>query len=119
MIEAGKYKSAYDSLTSMLPEIQSEKIKAEALLYKSEAAYYMGNYQESIDLANQSLALNPSNEKWIIPFSYYYLARANNKLGNTEESKLNLEKAENENEYDYQSKLKNLLYPLEADTSRN
>jgi tetratricopeptide (TPR) repeat protein len=119
MLEAGKYKAAYDSLTSLYPAIQIDKLKAEALLYKSEAAYYMGDYRESIEMANQSLALDPSNEKWIIPFSYYFLARANKKLGNTEECKFNLEKADDENEYDYQNKIKNLLYPLMEDTTRN
>jgi tetratricopeptide (TPR) repeat protein len=115
MIEAGKYKAAYDSVISLYPSLQAEKLKAEALLYKSEAAYYMGNYQESIDLADQALTLDSSNEKWIIPFSYYYLARANKKLGNLDQAKLDSEKAEEENNYDYQNKLKNLLYPLEND----
>ena len=119
MIEAGKYKAAYDSLQSILPQIQSEKIKAEAFLYKSEAAFYMGNYQESIDLANQALGLNSSNEKWVIPFSYYYLARAYKKLGNTEEVKSFAEKADEENNYDYQNKLKNLLYVFQADSTKN
>jgi tetratricopeptide (TPR) repeat protein len=119
MILSGKYKAAYDSLAAILPLIQAPKLKAEALLYMSEADYNMGNYKESIDLADSSLAIDPSNEKWIIPFSYYCLARANKKLGNTDEVKLNSEKAWDENQYDYQNKLKNLLYPLVEDSLKN
>ncbi len=119
MVEAGKYKAAYDSVNSVVPIIHSEKLKAEALLYKSEAAYYMGNFQESIDLADQAISLDSSNEKWVIPFSYYYLARANKKLGNQEEVKQFAEKADEANNYDYQNKLKNLLYPLQEDTLKN
>ncbi len=119
MIEAGKYKAAYDSVSSILPGIRAEKLKAEALLYQSDAAFYMGDYQESAELASQVLQLDSSNEKWVIPFSYYNLARANKKLGNTEVVKLNAEKADEENDYDYQNKLRNLLSPLTEDPSTN
>ncbi len=119
MIEAGKYKAAYDSVSSILPDIRAEKLRAEALLYKSDAAFYMGNYQESAELASQVLGLDSSNEKWVIPFSYYNLARANKKLGNTEIVKPNAEKADEENDYDYQNKLRNLLYPLMEDPAKN
>ncbi len=119
MIEAGKYKAAYDSVDSYMPGIQAKKLKAEAILYKSEAAYYMGDYQESIHLAAQVINMDSSNEKWVIPFSYYYMARADKKLGNTNEVKLNAEKAEDENNYDYQNKLRNLLYPLLEDPQKN
>ncbi len=119
MIEAGKYKGAYDSITVLIPVLNNPKIKAEALLYKCEAAYYMGNYQESIDLANESLTIDSSNEKWIIPFSYYYMARAYKKLGNVQEVKQNIDKADDENNYDYQNKLKNLLYPFQDDSLKN
>ena len=115
MLEAGKYKAAYDSLVSLFPEIQAEKLKAEALLYKSEAAYYMGNYQESAELAGQVPEMDSSNEKWVIPFAYYYLAKANKKLGNQDAVKLNVQKADDENNYDYQNKLRNLLYPIEEE----
>jgi tetratricopeptide (TPR) repeat protein len=119
MIEAGKYKAAYDSVSSLFPIIQAEKLKAEALLYKSEAAYYMGSYQESVDLSRQVLTMDPSNEKWIIPYSYYFMARANKKLGNQDEVKLDAEKADDNNNFDYQNKLKNLIYPLEEDSLKN
>lgn len=119
MIEAGKYKAAYDSVSSILPDIQAEKLKAEALLYKSDASFYMGNYNESAELASQVFALDASNEKWVIPFAYYNLARANKKLGNFELMKQNAEKADEENDFDYQNKLRNLLYPLLEEPLKN
>jgi tetratricopeptide (TPR) repeat protein len=119
MIESGKYKAALDSLNALFPILQAEKLKAEALLYSSEASYYMGKYQEAIDFANQALGLDSSNEKWVIPFSYYYIAKAGNKLGNADLVRLNAEKADEENNYDYQNKLRNLLYPLEGDKTSN
>jgi hypothetical protein len=75
----------------------------------------MGNYLESINLADQVIESDSSGENWVIPFSYYYLARANKKLGNAEAVKFNAEKAGEENDYEYQNKLKNLLYPLQED----
>ncbi len=119
MIEAGKYKVAYDSVSSVYPDIQLGKLRAEALLYKSDAAFYMGNYQESADLASRVLAQDTSNEGWVIPFSYYNLARANKKLGSLEAMKQNAEKADEENDYDYQNKLRNLLSPLLDDPVKN
>lgn len=119
MIEAGKYKAAYDSIISLYPNLQAEKLKAEALLYKSETAYYMGNYEESIDLAENALTMDSSNEKWVVPFSYYCLARANKKLGNQDLVKLNIEKADEDNDYDYQNKLRNLLNSLQDDPQKN
>ena len=119
MIEAGKYKAAYDSVNSVIPDIQAEKLRAEALLYECEAAFYMGNFQESIDLASHIIEMNSSNEKWVIPYTYYYLARANRKLGNPGNMKMYAEKAEEENDYDYQNKLRNLLYPLLEDSVKN
>ncbi len=119
LIEAGKYKAAYDSVNSLFPGLQAEKLKAEALFYQSEAAYYMGNYQESIDLADKVLTMDSSNEKWLIPFSYYCLARANKKVGNLDQVKQYIEKADEENNYDYQNKLKNLLNSLQVDPPKN
>lgn len=119
MLEAGKYKAAYDSLAAYMSVIQTGKLNAEAFLYKSEAAYYMGDYQESVDLASQAITMDSSNENWVIPFSYYYLARANKKLGNLSEVKMNAERAEEENNYDYQNKLRYLLYPLQEDPRKN
>jgi tetratricopeptide (TPR) repeat protein len=119
LIEAGKYKAAYDSVNSLFPGLQAEKLKAEALFYQSEAAYYMGNYQESIDLADKVLTMDSSNEKWLIPFSYYCLARANKKVGNVDQVKQYIEKADEENNYDYQNKLKNLLNSLQVDPPKN
>jgi len=79
----------------------------------------MGNFQESIELADEVISLDSSNEKWVIPFSYYYLARANKKLGNQQAVKQYAEKADDENNYDYQNRLKNLLYPFQEDSLKN
>lgn len=115
MIGAGKYKAAYDSVDSVLSSVQEADVKPELLLYKGEASFFMGNYREAIELADQVLENDSTGEKWVVPFAYYTKARANNKLGNQEAVKLNVEKALDENNYDYQNKLKNLLYPLQQD----
>ena len=115
MIKAGKYKAAYDSVDSVLVSPQASDVKTEFLLYKSEASFFMGNYREAIEIADSVLEADSTGDKWVIPFSYYFKARANNKLGNQDAVKLNVEKALDENNYDYQNKLKNLLYPLQED----
>ena len=115
MIGAGKFKAAYDSVDSVLKSFPAADIKPEFLLYKSEASFFMGNYREAIELADQVIENDSTGDRWVIPFAYYFKARANKKLGNQEEVKLNVEKALDENNYDYQNKLKNLVYPLQED----
>jgi len=111
-IEAGKYQEAYDSLSQIIDIIKTDYLKAEAYLYLSEAAYGLSVYDSSLSYALISKNLNGSEENWIKPFSAYYAARAYLKMGNISASKSLLEEAEDFNEYDYQNKLKNLLYSI-------
>ena len=112
LIESGNYQAAYDSLTNLLDEIVSEKLKAETYLYLSESAFYLGKYDESISLASAALKTNVMDEKWILPFANYFAARANQKLGDDQAVNYFIEQIEEYSDYDYQNKMKNLLYSL-------
>ncbi len=113
-IDSGKYKIAVDSLSSLLEKINTDELKAEVYLYLSEANYYLGNYNESLNYALTSKLLNINEEKWIKPFACYYAARDNKKMGNTAAVKSFLDEAKSFSDYDYQKKLKNLLFALSS-----
>jgi len=112
MIEFGKFKAAYDSLTGLLENLISTKLKAETYLYLSEAAFYLGSYQESLSLASAALKTDVQDEKWILAFANYYAARSNKELGDNLAMNYFIEEAEEFSDYDYQNKMKNLLFSL-------
>lgn len=115
LIDSGSYTAAYDSLVELLDKIMDDKLKAETYLYLSEAAFYLGNYQESLSLASAALKTEVLDEKWILPFANYYAARANRLLGDEVAVNYFIEQAEDYSNYDYQNKLKNLLNSLKQE----
>lgn len=112
LIEDGNYAAAYDSLTSLLDEITEDKLRAEVYLHLSEAAFYLGNFDESMSLASAALKTNVNSEKWILPFANYYAARANRATGDEAAVNYFTVQAEDYSNYDYENKLKNLLNSL-------
>ncbi len=113
-IDSGRYKIAVDSLSSLLDTIKTDELKAEVYLYLCEANYYLGNYNESLNYALTSKLLNINEEKWIKPFACYYAARDNEKMGDTTAVKSFIDEAKSFSDYDYQKKLKNLLFALSS-----
>jgi tetratricopeptide (TPR) repeat protein len=112
LIEAGKFDEAADTLIALLDVIQNEKLKSEALLLLSDAEYHRKNYNQSLMYALKSKTSNNADEKWIKPFAAYYQARAYQKLGNISAMNNAIDEAEDYSDYDYQNKLKNLLFAL-------
>lgn len=112
MIEAGKYKAAYDSLNYFLTKIKTEWLKAEALLYLSEASYMIGELDESLNYALSAIELNLNEEKWIAPFAAYNAARVYKKKEDLKSFNEMIDKIDDYSDFDYQSKLKNLVYSL-------
>jgi hypothetical protein len=114
LIDNGQYSAAFDSLASLFISEKNEPLKAEVALYLSETSFHLGNYNESLEFAETVGKLSCGNEKWIKPFADYYAARANHKLGNDLAAKNLIDEADNYTDYDYQNKLKNMLYSLET-----
>lgn len=113
-IEAGKYQIAYDSLKNIMPNLKSEWLRAEAMLYFSEASFMLAKYDESLTNALAALEINPQEEKWIAPFAAYYAARVYQKKKDNKNFLNMIEKIEDYSDYDYQNKLKNMLYAMSA-----
>jgi len=113
LIDNGKYSAAYDSLFALFNSEKNGPMKAEAALYLSETEFYLGNYNESLEFAEAVRELNCGSEKWIRPFADYFAARVNHKLGNDLAAKNLIEEADDYTDFDYQNKLKNMLYSLE------
>ena len=113
-VENAKYKTAIDSLSLLCDSTSSDDIKAEALLNISDALFSIGKYAESADTALAARSLEIENEKWIKPFACFYVARADEKLGKEDDVKTYISEAEDYKDYDYQNKLKNLLFGLKS-----
>ena len=112
MIETGKYQNAYDSLKNILPNFRSDWLKAEALLNLSEASFMLGKLDESLSSALSAMEINPSDEKWIAPFAAYYAARVYHKRNDMKNTASMIGQVEDYSDYDYQNKLKNLLFTV-------
>jgi predicted negative regulator of RcsB-dependent stress response len=112
MIDNGKYKNAIDSLLDLLDRVKTERLKAMINLYLSEAAYHLGQYNESLNYAVASKSLECAEEKWVRPYAVYYAARANEKMGDENQEKKFADEAQSYSNYDYQKKLNNLISAL-------
>ena len=113
-VENAKYKIAIDSLSVLVDSTSSPDIKAEALLNLSDALFSLHRFKSSVDTALAAKSLKIKEEKWIKPFACYYIARAKEKLGEMEDVKNYINEAEDYKSYDYQNKLKNLLFALKS-----
>ncbi len=112
ILDTGNFRAAYDSLTNILHQVLSDKLKAETYLYLSEAAFFLGNYDESISLASAAIKTNVMEEKWILAYANYFAARANHQMGDEQAVNYFIDQVEEYSDYDYQNKMKNLLYAL-------
>jgi TolA-binding protein len=97
-----------------LDQVKSDRLKAEANYYIATALFLLGKFDEAVKFANASKGFNSSEESWIKPFADYYLAECMLKLNKKDDAEKLIEEAENFNNYDYQNKLKNLLFALKT-----
>ena len=111
-IDAGKYRSAYNDLYDLIPIVKDNDLKAEVYLYLSNAAYGMNNYDESLKMGFAAQSIETEEEKWVKPFAVFYIARAYKKMGNIAAYNNFIDEAAGYEDYDYQNKLKNLIYSI-------
>jgi tetratricopeptide (TPR) repeat protein len=114
LIDQGNCKEAIVKLNICLDQIKSDRLKAEANYYISTAFFFLGKYEEAIKLANAAKGFNSSEESWIKPFADYYIAQSMLRLNKKDDALKMIEEAEDFNNYDYQNKLKNLLFALKT-----
>ena len=96
-------------MDSVLANIKSEKLKAEAYFYLSDVSYYLNDFDSSIVYADTLKNLDVSEETWIKPFSDFNLARAYYAIKDNQKSEEYLDEAENYSDFDYENKLKSLV----------
>ncbi len=111
-IDAGRYRSAYNDLYSLIPVVKKNDLKAEVYLYLSNAAFGMNNYDESLKMGFAAQSIETKNEKWVKPFAVFYIARAYKKMGNMVAYNNFINEAAGYEDFDYQNKLKNLIYSI-------
>ncbi|MFO7444975.1 MAG: hypothetical protein R6W90_01355 [Ignavibacteriaceae bacterium] len=78
----------------------------------SEVSFQLKRFIESADYALNAVKINPSDESWIKPFGYFYAARSFEAAGEKENTQKYLNLAEDQNGYDYQKKLENMIKAL-------
>ena len=109
-IDAGKYRSAYNDLYDLIPVVKDDDLKAEVYLYLSNAAFGLNNYDESLKMSFAAQSIDTKEEEWIKPFAVFYIARAYKKMGNMVAYHNFINEAAGYDDFDYQNKLKNLIY---------
>jgi len=108
MIDAGKFKPAIDSLEKYVDKIISDTLQAEAILYLSDAYYFMGKNKKSLEYAVAVFNFEDC-ELWVKPFACYYAARASKELKNNVDAEFFIGYANNFNNYFYENKLRDKL----------
>jgi len=108
MIDAGKFKSAIDSLENYTELVISDTLRAEAVLYLSDAYYHLGKFKKSLEYAVAVFNFDDC-ELWVKPFACYYAARASKDLRSSVDAKLFIEYANNFRNYFYENKLRDKL----------
>ncbi|MCX7875566.1 MAG: DUF3808 domain-containing protein [Melioribacteraceae bacterium] len=99
-LDVGNYRYVYNTLTNSKENFTND-LKALQLIYLAEAEQKIGKNKEAIETCNEIFEMKIHKEKWIMPMSKLIYANANFNLGNKEEAKEFLLKAENENDYDF------------------
>lgn len=113
-LEQGNYKIAIDTLMNLVHNVKSEKVKAEAFYYLSEAYYNLKNYEQAIKFGSLAKSVNSSDEKWIKPYAEYYLAKSYYSSGNNTEAQNCIDRIDDYSDYDYQNRLKNLVFAFRS-----
>jgi tetratricopeptide (TPR) repeat protein len=112
MTEAGNFHNSIKNLLAFIDSTSNQKLKAEAFYYLSEAAFHRGDTEESLNYALKGTEINAGEEIWINAYCYYNAARAAKASDRTADMKKYLSKAEETNQGDYSSHLKNLIKTL-------
>jgi hypothetical protein len=118
LIEQGKFRDAGTQLNQLYNTVKTDRLKAEINYYLSEASFYLGSYDESARFANLSIVYDGSDARWIKPFSGYFLAKSYKQTGKNDDALKIIDQAEDNSNYDYQNKLKNLLTALKSEIEK-
>jgi len=108
MIDASKFSAAKDSLEKFIESIISDTLRAEAILYLSDAYYYLGKNKKSLEYAIAVFNFEEC-ELWVKPFACYYAARASDEMKNKVDAELFIGYANNFSNYFYENKLRDKL----------
>ncbi|NNJ53102.1 MAG: DUF3808 domain-containing protein, partial [Ignavibacteriaceae bacterium] len=111
IMNSGQFKAAIDSLEKLNRLFISDTLRAELMLYISEAYYHLKKYKQSLEYSVG--LLNFENcETWVKAFACYYAARASKALKNFEDAELFIEYASNYNNFYFENKLTDRLNAL-------
>jgi len=107
-IEAGKFNTAIDSLEKFVEQTTSDTLRAEAILYLSDAYFHLGKFKRSLEYAVAVFNFE-EHEQWVKPFACYYAARASKELKNITDAEFFIGYASNFKNYFYENKLQDRL----------
>lgn len=117
-IDAGDYRTAYDSLKLEIPKIENREVKALAQIYFAESASSLKKHEEVAELCDQLAEMKLSSEKWIKPMADLLNAKAKFALGDKTSAKELLEAADDENDYDFRDYIQSQIEWLKRRLSK-
>jgi tetratricopeptide (TPR) repeat protein len=111
ILDSGNFGIAIDSLEYLNGYFISDTLRAELMLYISEAFYQLKKYKQSFEYAVG--LLNFENcENWVKAFACYNAGRASVALKNFEDAELFIEYASNYSDFFFENKLTDRLSAL-------
>ena len=104
-LDAGLFRIVYDSLKLNIDNFDKSDIKSVALAYLAEASLSLRKYPESLNITDQILSMNPSNERWTRPIAYLLKAKAKFASGEKSDALELLKQAEQYNSYEFKDNI--------------
>jgi tetratricopeptide (TPR) repeat protein len=110
-----KYDRSIALYTEALKKTNSVEIQARALYGLQQAEYEAKRFSEATATSSRLLALQPVQEKWILPHGWFRLGQIHAKSGNIVDARKAFEKVEEYEDYEFQERLEaRVVEELEA-----
>ncbi len=111
LLDSGKFRNAIDSLETLNKVVLSDSVRAELMLYISEANYHLGKFRQSLEYAVSLLSFENCDTR-VKAFACYNAALASRELKKSEDAKLFIKYASNYKGFLFENKLTDRLNAL-------
>ncbi len=118
-LAAGKFEEVYSILIPAMKNIHDINLQAEGFTILSEAAVRLGKFAEGLKYAESSDTIDPEDESWVRPRSWYLTAACDYHFGYFDAARTFLKKAAGTDAYErddrFSAAVNNLERKLEKD----
>lgn len=114
-VEALRFEQAETMLRSLvMSRTATTEQKAEAWYHIGEAMRQQNRYAEALDAYQKVVAINPDEERWLLPWSYFRMSQVYYAQKDTKKSRTSLDRAKVFSDYDFKEWL---VFQIERDLS--